>query len=298
MLTPTVARAAAVVLTASVASLGLGVSGGSFGLHERVVAALTVVWPLVTAIGVWWWAGHRIGSHRVRQGLGVLAVTLACIAAGVAATAVAPATAHTRHYQASVALDPDPTHLGQILATTAFGDLELGFAGAAPGIRTVPQVNASIADALSRPQVSLATLRPGPEELSAAIRDVAVDVLIRFAAGGLLLIGSVLAADAVLRRRRPPVALVARLHRRVGARDGRHRDLAVRDLPARSDRRPSPRPGSSARSSATRGSCPTSRLAPPRSRPTCATSSPCRRPCSRSTPPRRSRPTPRCGCCS
>ena len=208
VLTPTVARAAAVVLTASVASLGLGVSGGSFGLHERVVAALTVVWPLVTAIGVWWWAGHRIGSHRVRQGLGVLAVTLACIAAGVAATAVAPATAHTRHYQASVALDPDPTHLGQILATTAFGDLKLGFAGAAPGIRTVPQVNASIADELSRPEVSLATLRPGPEELSAAIRDVAVDVLIRFAAGGLLLIGSVLAADAVLRRRRPPVTLV------------------------------------------------------------------------------------------
>ena len=208
VLTARVARTAAVVLTASVASLGLGVSGGSFGLHERIVAALTVVWPLVTAIGVWWWAGHRIGSHRVRQGLGVLGVTLACIAAGVVATAAAPATAHTRHYQASVALDPDPTHLGQILATTAFGDLEVGFAGAAPGIRTVPQVNASIADALSRPQVSLSTLRPGPEELSAAIRDVAVDVLIRFAAGGLLLIGSVLGAYAVLRRRRPQVALV------------------------------------------------------------------------------------------
>ena len=208
VLTAEVARTAAVVLTASVASLGLGVSGGSFGLHERIVAALTVVWPLVTAIGVWWWAGHRIGSRRVRQGLGVLGVTLACIAAGVVATAVAPATAHTRHYQASVALDPDPTHLGQILATTAFGDLEVGFSGAAPGIRTVPQVNASIADALSRPKVSLATLRPGPEELSAAIREVAVDVLIRFAAGGLLLIGSVLGAYAVLRRRRPPVALV------------------------------------------------------------------------------------------
>jgi predicted phosphodiesterase/hypothetical membrane protein len=210
VLTPRVARPAAVVLTASVASLGLGgaLSSGTFGLHERIVAALTVVWPLVTAIGVWWWAGHRIGSRRVRQGLGVLAVMLACIAAGVVATAVAPATAHTRHYQASVALDPDPTHLGQILATTAFGDLEVGFSGAAPGIRTVPQVNASIADALSRPQVSLATLRPGPEELSAAIRDVAVDVLIRFAAGGLLLIGSVFGAYAVLRRRRPPVALV------------------------------------------------------------------------------------------
>lgn len=87
--------------------------------------------------------------------------------------------------RAPVSLDPDPTHLGQILATTAFGDLELGFSGVAPGIRSVPQVNASIADELSRPNVSLASLRPGPAELSEAIREVAVDVLLRFAIGEL-----------------------------------------------------------------------------------------------------------------
>ena len=208
VLTQRVARTAAVALTASVASLGLGLSSASFGLHERVVAALTVIWPLVTAIGVWWWAGHRIGSRRVLQGLGVLAVTVTCVAAGVIATTVAPATAHTRNYQATVSLDPDPTHLGQILATTAFGDLELGFSGVAPGIRSVPQVNASIADELSRPNVSLASLRPGPAELSEAIREVAVDVLLRFAIGGLVLIGAVVGADAVLRRRRPRLTLV------------------------------------------------------------------------------------------
>ena len=45
VLTARVARTAAVVLTASVASLGLGVSGGSFGLHERIVAALRAIVP-------------------------------------------------------------------------------------------------------------------------------------------------------------------------------------------------------------------------------------------------------------
>ncbi|GAA4399541.1 hypothetical protein GCM10023168_07050 [Fodinibacter luteus] len=203
-----VARPAAAVLTASVASLGLGLGGPSFGLHERVVAVLTVGWPLVTALGTWWWAGHRVGPRRVRQGLAVVGLTLACIAAGVSATAVVPATAETRHYRATVSLDPDPLHTGRIVATTAFGDLEVGFAGVAPGIRTVPQVKASIADVLSRPGVTLSTLRPGPEELSSAIREVAADVLLRFAVGGLLVVVLVLAADAVLRRRRPPATLV------------------------------------------------------------------------------------------
>ena len=210
VLAPRVARPAAVVLTVAVASLGLelGLGGTRFGLHERGVALLTVLWPLVTAAGTWWWAGHRIGSRRLRHGMAVVGLTLACGLAGVCATAVAPATAQTRHYQASVSLDPDPARSGQLVATTAFGDIDVGFAGIAPGIHAVPQVKASIAEVLSRPGVTLAALRPGPEELSSAIRDAALAVVVRFTLGALLVVLCVLGGWAVLTRRRPPPALV------------------------------------------------------------------------------------------
>ena len=79
VLSPRVARPAGAVLLVAVASLAVGLGGGSFGLHERVVAALTVLWPLVTAVGVWWSAGHRIGSRRLRHGLGVVLLTPACL---------------------------------------------------------------------------------------------------------------------------------------------------------------------------------------------------------------------------
>ena len=162
-----VARPAAVVLALAVASLGIDLGGSAFGIHERLVAFLTVVWPLVTAISTWWWAGHRVGSRRVRHVLAAVGLTAACAFAGTAATAVAPATAQTRHYQASVALDPNPLRSGELVATTAFGDLRLEFQGVAPGIRTVPQVKANIAEVLSRPgrQPRLPASRPGGAEL-------------------------------------------------------------------------------------------------------------------------------------
>lgn len=205
-----VARVAAVVLTLAVASLGVGVAGdsGLFGLHERVVAALTVVWPLVTAMSVWWWFGHRVASRRVRHALGAVGLTAACAFAGVAATSVAPVTAETRHYQASVSLDPNPARSGDLVATTAFGDIVVGFSGPAPGIHAVPQVKASITDVLSRPGISLASLRPGPEELNQAIRDAAVDVVVRFTAGALGVVVVVLGGWVLVTRRRPPAALV------------------------------------------------------------------------------------------
>ena len=203
-----VARPAAVVLALAVASLGVGLGGPAFGVQERLVAFLTVAWPLVTAISTWWWTGHRVGSRRVRHVLAVVGLTAACAAAGASATAVAPATAQTRHYQASVALDPNPLRSGELVATTAFGDLRLEFQGVAPGIRAVPQVKANIAEVLSRPGVSLASLRPGPEELSSAIREVAVAVMVRFTLGALAVVALALAGYAVLRRRRPPAALV------------------------------------------------------------------------------------------
>ncbi|WP_392543523.1 DUF998 domain-containing protein [Oryzobacter telluris] len=203
-----VARPAAVVLTLAVASLGLGLDGSSFGLHERVVAFLTVLWPLVTALGLWWWAGHRIGSRRLRHALAAVGLTAACAFAGVSATAVAPVTAETRNYQASVSLDPNPGRSGKLVATTAFGDIVVGFSGPAPGIHAVPQVKASITDVLSRPGVSLSTLRPGPEELSQAIREAATAVVVRFTAGALGVVVLVIGGWALATRRRPPRALV------------------------------------------------------------------------------------------
>ena len=208
MLASRVARPAAAVMALAVASLGLGLGLPAFGLHERVVAVLTVVWPLVTAVGTWWWAGHRIGSRRVRHVLAVVGLTVACSVAGVCATAVAPVTAETRHYQSSISLDPNPARAGELVATTAFGDIEVGFTGIAPGIHAVPQVKASITDVLSRPGATLSTLRPGPEELSAAIREAAVEVVVRFSAGALVVVLCALGGYAVLLRRRPPPALV------------------------------------------------------------------------------------------
>ena len=205
VLAPRVARPAAVVLALAVASLGVGLGGETFGLHERVVAAMTVLWPLVTAGGTWWWAGHRVGPRRVRLGLAVGALTLLCAVAGTAVTA---ATAETRHYRSSVSLDPNPAHASELVATTAFGDIEVGFFGIAPGVRAVPQVRPSITEVLSRPGVTLSTLRPGPEELNAAIRRAAVDVMLRFAAGAVAVVLLGWAGYAALRRQRPPPALL------------------------------------------------------------------------------------------
>lgn len=209
VLRPAVAGTAGVVLVVAVASLPVGAAGAHFGLHERVVAAMTVLWPLATALGIWWSAGHRVGSRRLRHVLAGLVLTTACALSGVAATAVAPVTAQTRNYQAAVSLEADPRRAGDLVAATTFGDVRVSFSGIAPGVRAVPQVKANIADLLSRPHLSLASLRPGPEELDSAIRGVGARVLGRFALGALALVLVVLGAWTLARRRRPPPWLVA-----------------------------------------------------------------------------------------
>ena len=97
------------VMALAVASLGLALRrSGLRPARTRRRRSSRCAWPLVTAVGTWWWAGHRIGSRRVRHVLAVVGLTVACGVAGVCATAVAPVTAETRHYQSSVSLDPNP----------------------------------------------------------------------------------------------------------------------------------------------------------------------------------------------
>ena len=257
-----VARPAAGVLSVAVASLAIGLGGNEFGLHERVVALLTVAWPLVTAVSTWWWAGHRVGSRRVRHVLAVVGLVIACGAAGTSATAIAPATAQTRHYQASVVLDPDPpTSARSPSRRRRSVTSSWGSPGAAPGIRTVPQVNASIADVLSRPQCQPGHPAPGAggaERGDPRRRRRRAHPVRRRWAVAFVVVG----ARRVCRAPSPTRATGhprRRLHRRVGARDhGEGRRCRCMRPTSRSGRRRSPRRAFSEPCSATRGSSVTS----------------------------------------
>lgn len=209
LLRPGAARSASAVLLVLVASLPFGLRAGMpFGAHERVVAGLLALWPLVTAATAWWAMGHRVGGRHTRRLLTVGALTVACAGGGVAATRLAPATAETTHYSAQVQLSMDPRDSTRLVARTLFGDIDVGFTGLAPGIEATPQVKASIADLLSRPQITVSSLQPGPLELNAAIGRAARDVGVRFALGGLAVASVALLGHALVRRRRPsPMAL-------------------------------------------------------------------------------------------
>lgn len=198
------ARTASVVLTAVVASLAVGNrSGMPFGAHERIVSLLLVLWPLMVAVATWWALGHRVGNRQARTALTVAVLTAACAFGGVAATRLAPTTADTMHYSAQVQLSMDPRDSTHLTATTLFGDIDVGFSGLAPGIEVNPQVKASIADVLSRPQISVSSLQPGPLELNAAMTRAARDVGLRFGAGALLVAAGWVGASALRRRGRP-----------------------------------------------------------------------------------------------
>lgn len=199
-----VARPVSSVLLVLVASLAVSSGAGMpFGAHERIVAGLLAFWPLATAASAWWARGHRVGGRTLRGLLTVAALTVGCAAGGVAATRLAPATADTLHYSAQVQLSLDPRDSTRLTARTLFGDIDVGFTGLAPGIEATPQIKASIADVLSRPNVTMSNLQPGPLELSAAIRHAARDVGLRFALGALAVAALALGASVLSRRRRP-----------------------------------------------------------------------------------------------
>ena len=182
-------RAAAVAAATGVALLALVAFGPlhwPFGLVERLVAGGLVLIPWASAVTAWWAAGHRLGSRRVRGALGFGLLTVVTALAGAAATAVAPVTAQTRHYQAQVSLNPDPFASSTLVAPTVFGDVVVTFPGRAPGIRATPQIRETITDLLARPGVSPSALAPGPLELDHAVRSAALALGLRFLIGALL----------------------------------------------------------------------------------------------------------------
>jgi hypothetical protein len=99
------------------------------GTTERLVTMLLLS-GLATSAGLAWWnAGHRVGSRPVRQILAFALTAVAGALTGVSATAIAPVRAETRHYAASVSLDPDPLASASLVAPTVFGDIDVAFRG-------------------------------------------------------------------------------------------------------------------------------------------------------------------------
>ncbi|XVX19947.1 metallophosphoesterase family protein [Actinomycetota bacterium] len=148
-------------------------------------------------------------ARPLRWLAGLIGLVTACILAGVAATTLWPATAQTRHFEADLRLSPDPARASTVHVPTLFGDLDVHFNGLAPGIVALPQVKASITDVLSRPGVTVSSVAPGPLELEAAVRDAAISLGTRYAAGAAIAALVALGVVALARRRRPSRAAVA-----------------------------------------------------------------------------------------
>lgn len=204
-------RATAIGFLALAATLPLTAGSTAFGAHERAVTTLLILAPVSCAAWRWWQAGHRIGNRSVRVVMGVAALTLGCIMGGVSATSIVPASAHTEHYSATFSLSPDPRDISDLTARTIFGDIQVRFAGFAPGVRATPQVRASIAEVLARPGISIRSLQPDPAELEQALRTAGTELAWRFVAGAgavcLLVVGVAIA----LRRERTTRAVARTL---------------------------------------------------------------------------------------
>lgn len=205
LLRPAVARRAAVVMLVAVASLALSttVLPGVFGLHERIVAAMLALWPLATAVLAWVAAGWPIGTPRTKHILSTVAFTGIAVIGGITATNLAPVTATTDYYQATVSLSPDPREASTVLVPTVFGDITLDFRGVAPGIIATPQIRQEITEALARPGMSASSLQPSNDELTAAVQSAGRQLGLRFLAGAAAASVLALIAYVLVRHRRP-----------------------------------------------------------------------------------------------
>ena len=203
LLRPAVARWATAAMLLAVASMALTLGGGVFGLHERIVAALLALWPFATAVVAWWLAGWPIGSPRSKHVLATAGFTVLALLGGITATNLAPVTAQTEYYQATVSLSADPQDIAEVLVPTLFGDLTMSFRGTAPGVVAAPQIRAEITDAFALPGMSASSLQPTEAELADAVRSAAVQLGIRVLVGSLMTAALLLVAYVLVRHRRP-----------------------------------------------------------------------------------------------
>ena len=208
LLRPPVARTASIVLLVAVASLAPTLGSSVFGLHERLVAGALVTWPFLTAVLAWVRAGWPIGSPRSKHVLSTIGISVLTLLGGITATNLAPVTAATDYYQATVSLSPDPRDASNITVPTIFGDLVMNFQGFAPGIEAVPQIRAEITEALTRPGMSASGLQPSNEEIAEAVEAAAVQLGARFVAGALTTAAILLLGYALVRHRRPRLWMV------------------------------------------------------------------------------------------
>ncbi|HET7397174.1 MAG TPA: metallophosphoesterase [Intrasporangium sp.] len=113
---------------------------------------------------------------------------------------------HTTHYQAVLRLDPVPGRTPVLHAPTIIGDVDVAFLSplVAPGLDVAVSVREGITDLITRSGVSVRTLQPSGEELSAAIRSAGIGVGARFVVGALL-VAAALSVSAHYARRRLPV---------------------------------------------------------------------------------------------
>ncbi len=208
------ATAVLVVLTVLVGAATLA-GWTRFGLVERLAAGAQAVWPLGVALGMWWAAGHPMGSARWRRVWLIVPLVGAALFGGTAMTTVWPTTAETQHYSAQISFSLDPRDNGVIRARTVFGDVRVGFDGLAPGIEARPEVKANITDVLATGSADLRSLQPSRTELDAAIGSAARTLVLRFLLGGLLVALLVAALEATFvplwRRRMPPALRLGRL---------------------------------------------------------------------------------------
>ena len=144
-------------------------------------------------------------SSRVRRWalrlLALAALFVACNTGGVAATTLFPTRVDTLNYGADLRLSLNPADINLIQSPTIFGDIRMEFAGLpAPGVVAHVHVKERITELLSRRNVTVKSLEPGPLELENAAKTAAVGLGARFAGGALAVGLLALGAYAVWRR--------------------------------------------------------------------------------------------------
>jgi predicted phosphodiesterase len=153
--------------------------------------------------------GTRARAARWRRwatrGVELVALVVAVYLGGVSATSLFPTTVQTKHYSAEVRLSALPRLTSTIHSPTSFGDLDLQFSSVfpSPGVDATIQVRESITDLFDERNLSISSLQPSSQEVSAALSSGLTELGLKFASGVLLVGFGAVALIAYARRRRP-----------------------------------------------------------------------------------------------